>query len=140
MAAPVISLRRYGVWLLVLGGLLLSTMFWARPVPLNANNYQLVAARQQFVRAVNAAFASDSDDELAPSPYLALDAQMALNEVPDINQIFKDFPTAAGTIHANAMVRLQYQAAMEGQYQQAMRLMGRSFLSGAGSGSYATNW
>lgn len=140
MAQQAIDLRWYGVWLLVLGGLVISAMCWPWPQFSNVNNYQLVAARQQLVRAANASYASNPDDEFMPSPYLALHGQVALNEMPDINQIFKDFPTAAGAIHANALVRLQYQAAMEGHYQQAMRLMGRSFRSSTGSGSYATNW
>lgn len=59
---------------------------------------------------------------------------------PDINQLLKDFPTAAGVIHEQALAHQQYLAATEGNYEQAMRLMAKSFLTTEGSGSYTTRW
>lgn len=61
-------------------------------------------------------------------------------ESEDINVLIQDFPTAAGEIHQQALAEQQYQAALEGDYDQAMKLMAESFLTGEGSGSYQERW
>lgn len=58
----------------------------------------------------------------------------------DINVLISDFPTAAGAIHQDALLNQQHQAAMEGDYEMAMKLMGQSFQSTEGSGSYSERW
>lgn len=64
----------------------------------------------------------------------------AAPEPVDINVLIQDFPTAAGAIHQQALAEQQYQAALEGDYDQAMKLMAESFLTGEGSGSYQERW
>ncbi|MBW3139335.1 hypothetical protein [Ferrimonas balearica] len=58
----------------------------------------------------------------------------------DINVLIQDFPTAAGEIHQQVLLDQQYQAALNGDHEQAMKLMAESFRSGEGSGSYRTRW
>ncbi|GAA5188584.1 hypothetical protein [Ferrimonas gelatinilytica] len=58
----------------------------------------------------------------------------------DINLLLQDFPTAAGGIRERVLKEDQYRAAMNGDYDEAMRLMAKSFKEGQGSGSYATRW
>ncbi|WP_298445811.1 hypothetical protein [uncultured Ferrimonas sp.] len=58
----------------------------------------------------------------------------------DINVLLRDFPTAAGAIHGQVLAQQQYLAASEGNYEQAMRLMGQSFITANGGGSYAVRW
>ncbi len=58
----------------------------------------------------------------------------------DVNQLMQTFPTAAGGIRQRVLEEDQYRAAMNGDYDEAMRLMARSFKEGAGSGSYSTQW
>ncbi|SHI19802.1 hypothetical protein [Ferrimonas marina] len=54
----------------------------------------------------------------------------------DINEMLRDFPTAAGAIQDRVMLEQQYQAAMGGDRDQAMKMMAESFKKGQGSGSY----
>ncbi|MBY5991910.1 hypothetical protein [Ferrimonas balearica] len=58
----------------------------------------------------------------------------------DINVLIEDFPTAAGAIHQQVLADQQYRAALEGDQDQAMKLMAESFLTGEGSGSYQERW
>ncbi|MBY6185826.1 hypothetical protein KUV89_04140 [Marinobacter hydrocarbonoclasticus] len=61
-------------------------------------------------------------------------------ETQDINVLIKDFPTAAGAIRQQVLEEQQYQAALEGDHEQAMKLMAESFRAGEGSGSYRERW
>ncbi|TKB54274.1 hypothetical protein [Ferrimonas aestuarii] len=62
------------------------------------------------------------------------------SETPDINQLLADYPTAAGLIREQVRGNLAYEAAVEGDYEQAYRQMALAFKDGNGSGSYAEKW
>ncbi|TKB46000.1 hypothetical protein FCL40_18265 [Ferrimonas sediminicola] len=59
---------------------------------------------------------------------------------PDINQLLSDYPTAAGQIRETVRDNLAYEAAAEGDYEQAYRQMALAFKEGKGKGSYSVTW
>lgn len=71
-------------------------------------------------------------------------SQMSWNyeqpQEPDINQLLRDYPTAAGQIREAVRDNLAYEAAVEGDYEQAYRQMALAFKEGNGKGSYAVTW
>ncbi|BDY05333.1 hypothetical protein [Ferrimonas sp. YFM] len=97
---------------------------------------------QASVRAVDSHRA-----ELMPFGHLASpfdSSQMSWNydqpEEPDINQLLRDYPTAAGQIREAVRDNLAYEAAVEGDYEQAYRQMALAFKEGNGKGSYSVTW
>ncbi|WP_028116719.1 hypothetical protein [Ferrimonas senticii] len=54
-----------------------------------------------------------------------------------LDSLLHDFSAAAALIHAQTLTRQQHLAANAGHYDQAMRLMAKSFVSSVGTGSYA---
>ncbi|SDK41561.1 hypothetical protein SAMN04488540_1337 [Ferrimonas sediminum] len=97
----------------------------------NAKRQQVDSARAELLQPEHQARMFDTSDMMY---------DYSQPETPDINQLLQDYPTAAGAIPEAVRDNLAYEAAVEGDYEQAYRQMALAFKEGHGEGSYATSW
>ncbi|QIZ76324.1 hypothetical protein [Ferrimonas lipolytica] len=108
----------------------------APPQPAAPNQTSLSKQQSEFYGAM----AKRMYDGSAFQDGVGFDMRDGPEDEADINELLRDFPTASGAIHGQVILEQQHLAASEGNYEQAMRLMAMSFVSGSPSGSYANNW
>ncbi|GAA4873342.1 hypothetical protein [Ferrimonas pelagia] len=129
------SVRRWALFG-ILGGAAIAAVIWTPP---SIDRYS--ALQQAKIRSVLSQSGVPQVDGLA---YFGTDNTPApvegVVEPMDINDLLRDFPTAAGAIKQKVSADAQYHAAMAGDHDRAMRLMAESFLTGEGSGSYRAQW